>query len=262
MGRNSIMTVNDIYKFIDEIAPFKYQAGSDNCGIIVGDKNAQVNKVLVCLDVTNDVVFEANKKGVDLIISHHPLMYSPVSTIKKSDPLHALVSSNINLIAVHTNIDIASDGVSDLMLCALNFPKSNTPIIPIGGENTGFGRIIQIDEPMSAKELAEKCKAAFNSTVIRYVDADKPIKKIGVSSGSAAETVDMALDAGCDAFICGEVKYSKLLFAKDHGLTLIEAGHFHTENIFCDDMVTRLKARFAGINAEKAANSVDVCSYV
>jgi len=256
------MTIGEIYKFIDEIAPFKNQSGSDNSGLIVGDYTTKVKKILVCLDVTNDIVSEAAKKSADLIIAHHPLMYRPISKISENDPLHALVRNNISLIAVHTNIDVASDGVSDLMLKKLGFQKSSKAILPISDEGIGYGRIVELSTPISAGELAEKSKKAFDCTIVKYVDSGKPISKIGVSSGSAAESVEAALEAGCDAFICGEVKYDRMLFAKDRGLTLIEAGHFHTEDIFCEDLVERLKQQFADVTIEKATNSIDVCSYV
>jgi len=256
------MTIREIYNYINEIAPFKNQSSSDNSGLIVGDYNSPVKNILVCLDVTNDVVDEAIKKGADLIIAHHPLMYRPISKISGYDPLHALIRNNIYMIAVHTNIDVAFGGVSDLMLEKLGFPESNDAILPISDEGIGYGRIISLSTPISAKDLAQKCKVAFECTIVKYIDAGKPISKIGVSSGSAADSVDVALEVGCDAFICGEVKYDKMLFAKDHGLTLIEAGHFHTEDIFCEDLVNRLKTKFNEIKIEKAECSVDVCDYI
>jgi len=256
------MTVKEIYTYLDEIAPFSYQSGGDNSGFLVGDFSAEVKKILVCLDVTNIVVEEAVEKGVDLIIAHHPLMYRPISKVSANDPLHALVRNNINFIAIHTNIDVIFGGISDLMLAKLGFPKSNVAILPINSDGIGYGRIVEIDKPLSAKELAEKCKTAFGCTVVNYVDSGKSLKKIGVSSGSAAESVDAALEAGCDAIICGEVKYDRFLFAKDHALTLIEAGHFHTEDIFCEDLVERLRGKFTGIEIAKAVNSIDVCNYL
>jgi len=256
------MTIGEIYNYLDEIAPFKNQSGSDNSGLIVGDFKTKVKKILICLDVTNDVVSEAVGKGADLIIAHHPLMYRPISKIAGKDPLHALIRSNISLIAIHTNIDVEFGGVSDQMLEKLGLPKSDKAILPIDREGKGYGRIVELKSPVSAKDLAEKSKLAFGCTIVKYVDSGKPILTVGVSSGSSAESVEAALEAGCEAFICGEVKYDRFLYAKDHGLTLIEAGHFHTEDIFCEDLADRLKSKFDGIEVEKAEHSIDVCDYV
>jgi len=255
------MTVGEVYEYLDKIAPFSYQDKTDNSGLLVGDYNTEVKKILICLDVTNNVVAEAVEKGIDLIIAHHPLMYRPVTSIASGDSLHALVCSNINFIAAHTNLDIAIDGINDLMLARLGFPKSKTVVLPINPDGSGFGRVIELDSPISVEDLAEKCKNAFSSTVVRYVDSGKALSKIGVGSGSANETIEAALSAGCDAFICGEVRYDRMLFAADRGLTLIEAGHFHTEDIYCEDLVDKLKSQFKEIDVEKAKNSVDVCCY-
>jgi len=256
------MTVGEIYSYLNKIAPFNNQDKTDNAGLLFGDYNAEIKKILVCLDVTNKVVAEAVEKGIGLIISHHPLMYNPGSKIAGNDPLRSLTRSNINLIAAHTNLDIAVGGIADLMLARLNFPKSDKVILPINPDGTGYGRIIKLDTPVSAKYLAQKCKAAFGCTMIRYVDSDKPLSKIGVTSGSAEESVETALNAGCDAFICGEVTHDRMLFAADYGLTLIEIGHFHSEDIFCEDLVKRLKSKFKKIEIEKSINSIDVCDYV
>jgi len=256
-----MMTVSGIYSFLDKIAPFNNQDETDSAGLLFGDDNAEVKKILVCLDVTNKVVSEAVEKGVDLIISHHPLMCDSVLKDASNDLFSALTCNKLNLISAHTNLDIAVGGIADLMLAKLNFPKSDMVILPINPDGSGYGRIIKLDTPVFAKDLANKCKTAFGCTVVRYVDSDKSLSKIGITSGSAEESVEAALKLGCDAFICGEVIHDRRLFAADHGLTLIEVGHFHSEDIFCEDLVERLKSEFREIKTEKSINSVDVCDY-
>ena len=254
-------TVGDIFSYLDKIAPFKNQDISDNSGLIVGRYDAEVEKILICLDLTNKVVAEAIEKGSNLIITHHPPMYHPVSKTVSDDLIKALARSNINLITAHTNLDIAVGGIADLMLARLDFPKSYTVILPVNPDGSGYGRVVDLDTPVFANDLAKKCKDVFDCTIVRYVDSGKALTKIGVTSGSAEESVQAALDAGCDAFICGEVKYYGMLFAADYGLTLIEAGHFHTEDIFCEDLAERLKARFKEIEIMKSKNSIDVYEY-
>jgi len=257
-----LTTVGEIYTFLNKIAPFDNQMKSDNCGLIVGDYDAVARKVHVCLDVTNDVVKEANDKNADLILSHHPLMYpAAVTKVLSGDPLHALVKGNINLIAAHTNLDVAVDGVAELMLKRLGLPETGTVLFPFNTDGTGFGRVSELESPITVKQLVAKCKEAFNCTVVRYVDSGKPISRVGLTSGSGSDLVEAAFEAKCDAFICGDVKHGKMVFAANYGLTLIDAGHFHTEDIFCDDMRSRLTARFPTLDVDKSAHSVDICCY-
>jgi dinuclear metal center YbgI/SA1388 family protein len=256
------MTVHDIYDYLDTIAPFEKKMKSDNCGILIGDKEAQVNSILVCLDVTNAVIAEAAEKNIDLVIAHHPLMFFGAKKVLKGDPVFALVANNINLIAAHTNLDVADGGITDLMLKHLGFPASDTLVGSLKPGDTEFGKITELDSPITAKELAEKCKKAFNCAVVRYVDGGKPVRRIGVCSGAGDDMTELALEKGCDAYICGDISNHNIVFAANYGLTLVDAGHFHTEDIFCNDMVERLKSRFSVINVEKSTNSIDICRYL
>ena len=248
------MIIRDIYNYIDKIAPFQNADKTDNCGLLVGDMNKKVEKILICLDVTNEVVAEAIQKKVDLIISHHPLMYRGVKQVLKPDPLYALVASGIGFIAAHTNLDVADGGVTDLMLTRLGFPQSDTVI-------DFFGKVTNLSAPISASELAEKCKTAFECTVVKYVDGKKPISRIGLCSGGGGDLLEKALELNCDAYICGDLRWDRFVFAYNNELTLIDAGHFHTEDIFCEDLTRRIAKEFPTITVEKATNSVDICDY-
>jgi dinuclear metal center YbgI/SA1388 family protein len=257
-----MITVRDIYDFLNKIAPFESAMKSDNCGILVGDENAAVKKILVCLDATNTVIHEAAEKNADLVIAHHPLMFFGTKKILKGEPVFALAANNINFIAAHTNLDISDGGITDLMLTLLDFPPSGTVIGSLKAGDTQFGKITDLSAPITAQELAEKCSAAFGSTVVRYVDSGKPIRRVGVCSGGGSDLVELALEKGCDGYVCGDLRHDRMVHAANHGLTLVDAGHFHTEDIFCADLVTRLQTEFAGITVEKAATALDVCRYV
>jgi len=257
------MTVREVYNFIDKFAPFQNQMSSDNAGFLIGNGDAEITKVLTCLDMTSKIAHEAVESGVNLIVSHHPLMYpEAVSSIMADSPVHILIRNNINLIAAHTNIDVMFGGLPDLMLKLLNFPESETVVYPFNSNGTGFGRIIELASPLSAKKLAEKCKAVFNCTVVKYSDGGKPISKVGLTSGSGASLVEKARQMGCDAFICGDLKHSSFVYGSNYGITLIDSGHFHTEDIFCNYMIEKLKSEFPAIDVKKATNCVDVCEYV
>jgi len=248
------MTVRDVYGFLDEISPFKNQDKGDNSGIITGSKDKEVKKIAVCLDITAEL---AANTDADLIIAHHPVIYHPVSRIDSRGALFRLIQKDIAAIGFHTNHDIAFGGVTDIMLKKLGFPESVTAM-----DSVGFGRVAELEKAVSAKELAETCKSAFGCSFVKYVGGKKPIKRVGLCSGGGSMLVETAVDLELDAYITGDVRWDRFVFAENFGLTLIDAGHFHTEDIFCEDLVGRLRDRFPDISTEKSIYSKDLCNYV
>ena len=112
-------TVKDIHSFLDKEAPFSTSAPWDNTGLLVGDKDKQVDKIMLSLDVTGDVIDEATKNQVDLIITHHPLIFDPVKSVTSDTLLYKAVSSGVSFISSHTCLDIAEDGVNDCLAKAV-----------------------------------------------------------------------------------------------------------------------------------------------
>ncbi|MCL1831551.1 MAG: Nif3-like dinuclear metal center hexameric protein [Oscillospiraceae bacterium] len=255
-------TVKQIYDYLNKIAPFDKAMKADNCGVLIGDNDAEVKRVLLCLDATNKVIDEAITKKADLIIAHHPLMFFGVSKLCKSDPEYRLIAAGINMIAAHTNLDVAKGGITDLMLTKLGYPPGNEVIGSCKSGDPEFGKITELPQAITAAELAHECQNAFGCKVVRYVKGDKPIRRIGVCSGAGNDLVELALQKGCDAYICGDLRNDRFVFAANYGLTLVDAGHFHTENIFCDDLAARLTKAFPKAQFRKSANSVDPCRYV
>ncbi|MCL1822943.1 MAG: Nif3-like dinuclear metal center hexameric protein [Oscillospiraceae bacterium] len=257
------MTVNDVYSFIEQIASFKMQESYDNSGFLIGDKTAQVTKICLCLDITLDVVEEAKKKGANLIISHHPVIFKPIRGITGKSPVREMIKSDINAICVHTNADVAFMG--DVMLEKLGFSPSREAVEVINSEGAGFGRIATSHEFISPAELAFRCKKAFNSPSVRYVDGKKFVSRVGICSGAGGDCFAFAVENNCHAFITGEVKHSLLVEAKNLGITLIEAGHFSTEVIFCDFLKNKICERFTELAEDAiftAESAVDICKYI
>ena len=108
-------TVKEIYNYIDSIAPFNTQEEWDNSGLLVGNENAEVNKILFALDATTDVINQAVEYGADLIITHHPVIFKAISNVLSDSLVYKLISNNISIICAHTNYDKAVDGVNDIL---------------------------------------------------------------------------------------------------------------------------------------------------
>lgn len=260
MGR---VTVGDVYRLIDEFAPFSTQDKFDNAGLLVGSMEDAADKIEICLDITCKTVEEAAEKGAQLIVSHHPVIFNKLSALEKCDPVYLLAKHGINAICAHTNVDMAKNGISDVMLELLGFKGDTRVLEPVHSDGTGYGRIVELDFTADAEELAQRCKKAFGCKVVRYYDSRKDIKTVGVCSGAGGgeEHVANAAKVGCDALITGDVKHSGFIEAANRGITLIDAGHFHTENIICKPLAAMLKQRL-DVDVFVAESSVDLVSCV
>lgn len=233
------MRVSDIYAFIDSFAPFSSAEKWDNTGLLVGDMNDTVTKAVVCLDVTEKEIAYALENGAQLIISHHPVIFSPCKNVLAGSVVHSAVSHGLNIISAHTNLDKAADGVNDA-LCKLLFDSFTKEDVSIA---EGFLNTAVLQEPVSAGSLASHLKNRLSAGV-SYCDGGRTIKKVAVCSGSGADFIEAALNLGCDAFVTGEASYHKFLDARQSGISLFAAGHFETEIPVVNALVKKLNEHF------------------
>ena len=170
-----MLTVGDVYKFIDDFAPFAAQDKFDNSGLLVGSMDMPADRIGVCLDITSKVVEEAAGKGIQLIVSHHPVIFHKLSVLENCNPVYLLAKHGINAICAHTNVDMAKNGISDIMLELLDLSGDTRVLEPVHNDGTGYGRIVELDFIADAEGLAQKCKKAFGCNVVRYYDSRKYI---------------------------------------------------------------------------------------
>lgn len=258
-------TVREIYDYIDSLAPFRTQDRFDNSGLLVGDGTDTVTKAAVCLDITNDVIGEAARAGAELIVSHHPVIFVKPAQIGRDSPVYRLIRSGIDALCVHTPIDMAKDGISDLMARLMDFPDpEHAEVLHMihPAEGIGYGKIVQLNEETTAEALADKAKTAFGCTVVRYADGGKPIRTTAVCSGAGNDEIYTCIEKGVDALITGDVKHHGFIDAKNAGLTVIDAGHFHTEAIVCKPLLEKLRTRFPEVEFFLASASADCCRYI
>ncbi len=232
-------TVNDVYEYLNSIAPFEKQCEWDNSGFIVGDKNAVISKIGVVLDITNDAVKYASENGFDLIVSHHPVIFRGIKSVTADDPTYMLIRNGISAICAHTSLDIAKGGVNDALADALGFSNA-IPLSDCG--ETEMVRVAEINA-LSGRQLAKLCADKL-STAASVADSGKIIKKVALCGGAGSDFMHEAFNAGCDAYITGEAKHHEFLEAKAIGITLIAAGHFETENPVVTVLADKLKNNF------------------
>jgi len=217
--------VKAIVDWLESIAPFSTAEPYDNVGLLAGDPCASVDKALFCLDVTDDVVREAVDKGAQLIIAHHPLMFSGVKRIDYTVPegriLCALLEARLNLIVAHTNWDRAQGGVSDSLAEKLGLRE------PVAVDE--YVRMGNLETPLSADAFAAHVQNCLGAHVRVYGEAQEPLSRVAVGPGACGELVNVAVAAGAQAFVVGEIDYDELLFACGQGLVVFESGHYATE---------------------------------
>ncbi len=236
------MKIKEIYDFLDEIAPFSTAAEWDNTGLCIGSLEKPVSKVLLALDVTHEVIRKANEWGAELVLTHHPLMFAPVSSIDEGSVLCEAVRSCKTYISSHTCLDIAQNGVNDCLASAVGINNIHST------EQDIFLKIGEI-EPATADAFAEEIKASLGGAVT-YTDSGRVIKKVAICSGSGGDLVAAAAQAGADALLTGEAKHHHYLEANALGISLFSAGHFETENVVLDYLKTALKEKFEGLQVE------------
>ncbi len=219
-----MLTVQQVYDFINERAPFETQLAFDNSGLLIGHPDNEVTGIHFALDVTNRVIDEAIAKGANLIVTHHPMMFSPIKRLVETGHearlLCRLIREGISLISAHTNLDQAIGGCNDVLAQTIG-------LTDIQGE--GFVRVGSLPRPMAACELAAHIGGVLGDVVRVMGDPSATITKVGMCSGSGADEWPAAAAMGAQAFLTGEVKHHIALEAADAGVVMLEAGHHATE---------------------------------
>lgn len=232
-------TVKNIYDFIDSIAPFEKQCEWDNSGLLIGNPCREISKIGVVLDITADAVKYAAKRGIELIVSHHPVIFRPVKSFLEGDVSYMLAANGISAICAHTSLDCANGGVNDVLAETLGF-KNPIPLAESG--ETAMIRKVIIDET-EADALA-MLVADRLSTGVQLADCGKTIDTVALCGGAGGDFIHAVAESGCDAYITGEAKHHEFLVAYELGVTLIAAGHFETENPVVAVLANRIKENF------------------
>ncbi len=222
------MTVKQLYQKFAERIPESLREPWDNDGIMCcADGTAEIYRALVTLDVTEEIVDYAIERGFDLIVSHHPLIFKPISSIDEenhiSRKLIKLLCSGVSVFSFHTRADKLVGGVNDRLADLLGMYDTK----PFGEGD--LGRVGSIDEPMDIQDFAYRVKQLTGSDVIRYVDGYNDVHTVAVVGGDGKGYVKAAIDAGADTYISGRIGYNVMEEAAEMGINLIEAGHFFTE---------------------------------
>lgn len=250
------MTVQRVYDVIHEAANFSLAMDFDNAGLLVGDPGAKVTSVLVALDVTDAVIEEAVSRGVNLIVTHHPVIFHPLRRVTADTLVWKLIRQNIAVISAHTNLDIAKGGVNDILAKRLEL-KEITAIEP-----DGMVRVGMLERGMAPPEFAYYVKRMLDSAAVRYCDGGRAIERVAVCGGSGGSFLEDVEKAGAQAFVTGDVKHDVMLNAVRRGITLIDAGHFGTETFVVEYLAELVKKALDGVQVSIAQANLDPCTTI
>ena len=228
------MYIKEIIALIEEYAPLKFQASFDNSGLLCGDPERELTSVLLCIDVTEEVVNEAIIHGHNLIISHHPLIFSGLKHITPATYVERCVISaikhDITIYAAHTNMDVVANGVSGRMADKLHL--HNRQILQPEGdlsEGNGFGIIGELETPVESMAFLRQVKATFHCDRLRYTQPHTPsIRKVAVCGGAGASFFNRALANAADIYISGDFKYHDF-FLTENRIMIADIGHYESE---------------------------------
>ena len=254
-------TAGEIYAYIDRFAPFHTAMDFDNPGLLVGDQDAPVTSVLLALDITAAVVKEAEKAGCQLIVSHHPVIFHPLKRLGSHDAPYLLAKAGISAVCAHTNLDLAEGGVNTCLADRLELGQ----VRPLKEyENTGLaeGLIGSLERELSPELFAEFVKEKLGCGGLKYTCGRRAVKTVALCGGAGAYLLYDAVSAGADAFVTADTKHHELLAADELGLTLVDAGHFCTEDVVIEPLLEKLRSAFPSVKFQKSGALTDPAKYL
>lgn len=259
--------IREALEAIRKQAPERLQESWDNSGIqILTDADAKVSKILTCLEIESSVVDEAVENNVQLIVTHHPLIFSKINTIRDDDPEGAqiirLIQNGISVYSAHTSFDSAPRGTNQDLAEKLML-NDIVPMYPDDDDpEAGMGRYGRYSEPVPfdvfQKRLADVCGADG-----MRIAGIKPeyVRLVGLCTGAGAEFADDAAENGADVYITGDVKYHEARHISDIGFCVIDAGHYGTEFLFAENMASLLREEL-GEKSEVIASKSDINPFI
>lgn len=235
-----IIKVKDIVSILEKKYPKNNAENWDNVGLLVGKLNQEVRKIQFSIDATENAIENAVKNGVDMIITHHPMIFKPIKSVTTMDILGKkiikLIENKKSLYAMHTNLDSSKGGLNDYILHLLDVKESKIIDVNETDNEAGIGRIYTLSEKVTLEKYAEFIKKKLKIKNIRVIceNKEKSIRKIALINGSGMSYWRKVKSLGADLFITGDVGYHEALDAKEAGINIFDIGHFESENCFVE----------------------------
>ena len=247
-----MVTLQQILDILQQITPNHLAEDWDNVGLLVGDPNQPVRRVLLALDPTVALIDAAVHGKYDLILTHHPIIFRPLKALRTDTPIGRLLATairhQIGVIACHTNFDSVPDGVSDHLACLLGL-EQRRPLVPSSSgcpESCGLGRIGSYVHPLSAEAFLDRLQQALDPPWLLEAGVrPAQVRTVAVCGGSCSDVTEVAKAQGADVFLTAEIKHAVARWAEECGIWLLDGGHFATENPAMSVLRERLRREAA-----------------
>jgi dinuclear metal center YbgI/SA1388 family protein len=276
------ITVKSIADWMNRLAPLRLSAEWDNTGLLLGDLQREVSRVMTCLTLTAESVEEAVAGRADMVISHHPLPFRPLKKITASEPtgrlLWELAGAGVSIYCPHTAWDSAASGINAQLATRLQLRNvvpllsqsiithraqdSGEDSVVVSVDNLGTGRAGDLPEECNLLDLAKLICKAVPYCRPRVVDAGHSIVRVGIVCGSGGSLIEAAVRNDCDLFLTGEATFHQCLEAKGVGLSMLMIGHFASEKFAMDRLAELCGAEFTSLEVWGSVSEKDPVSTI
>ena len=244
-------TVSHIIRALEDLAPSRLAEEWDNVGLQLGHPAWPVGRILVALDPTPGVVEEAIRDGVNLIVTHHPLIFRPLRKLDLATVsgalMQRLIEHRVAVVTAHTNLDSVQGGINDILTEILGL--SNISVLQPAATDEphcGLGRVGELAQPVPLGTLAADIKQGMGLSQIRYAgDPQQRVARVAVCSGSGSSLLEVFLASPAEVFVTGDVRYHDARDIEAHRRGIIDIGHFESERIIVQHLAERLSAWLA-----------------
>lgn len=243
------MLCREVTDIIEQRFPKEYALDWDNVGLLAGRDDKEVRCIYIALDASDEVIHTAAQQGADMLVTHHPLIFSGMKRITNQDfigrRILELIRRDISYYAMHTNYDVLGMAALSGSMIGLKQPEA----LEVTCEaQEGIGRIGQLEKAVSLRQCCEDVKRAFHLESVRvFGNPDRTVERIAICPGSGKSVIGEALKKQADVLITGDIGHHEGIDAAAQGMAVIDAGHYGLEHIFVEDMKDYLGKKLEGV---------------
>lgn len=257
-------TINQLATFLESFAPLRLAEDWDNVGLLMGDRQRTVERVMTCLTVTPPSAAEAIREGAELIVTHHPLPFRALKKLTTDTTagrmLWELAAAGVAIYSPHTAFDSAAEGINQQLAASVGLEQIQ-PLVPIeeDADGLGAGRVGKID--CTVGELSKSLRSFLKIDQVRGVGEESDsLSKVAIACGSGGSFLHKAAAKGCDGFITGEMTFHDCLAAAAQNIAVLLTGHYASERFACENLATTLAGEFSGLKVWASRDETDPLS--